>query len=79
MYTYGIGIELELRPGETRQLLHGGSEGGIGNKGQGGGMGAVGRWNVAGEEREAVVREKLEKWVQLHGGYVSGSVGGIGA
>ena len=69
VYTYGIGIELQLRVGETRQLLHGGSEGGIGNKGQGGGMGAVGRWNVAGEEREEVVRERLERWVEMHGGH----------
>lgn len=69
VYTYGIGIDLQLRQGETRQMLHGGSEGGLGNKGQGGGMGAVGRWNVAGEEREEVVRDRLEKWVEMHGGF----------
>ncbi|WVR08228.1 hypothetical protein IAU60_005275 [Kwoniella sp. DSM 27419] len=69
VYTHGIGIELELRQGETRQMLHGGAEGGLGNKGQGGGVGAVGRWNCGGEVREEVFRERLEKWVELHGGY----------
>ncbi|WWD20124.1 hypothetical protein CI109_104600 [Kwoniella shandongensis] len=69
VYTHGIGIELELRVGETRQVLHGGSEGGIGNKGQGGGMGAIGRWNTAGETREDAFRERLERWVELNGGY----------
>ncbi|KAK8849500.1 hypothetical protein IAR55_004834 [Kwoniella newhampshirensis] len=69
VYTHGLGIELELRVGETRQILHGGAEGGIGNKGQGGGMGAVGRWNTAGEIREDVFRDRLERWVELNGGY----------
>jgi hypothetical protein len=69
VYTYGLGILLDLRKGETRQLLHGGSEGGIGNKGQGGGLGAVGRWSGSGEEREEIMRERLEKWVELNGGY----------
>ncbi|RSH93519.1 hypothetical protein EHS25_007875 [Saitozyma podzolica] len=69
VYTHGLGIELELRPGETRQMLHNGAEGGIGNKGQGGGMGAVGRWNVGGEAREDVVRQRLEKWIELNGGW----------
>ncbi|WWC65675.1 uncharacterized protein I303_108296 [Kwoniella dejecticola CBS 10117] len=69
VYTHGIGIDLELRKGETRQILHGGAEGGIGNKGQGGGMGAVGRWNTNGEARHDVFRERLEKWVELNGGY----------
>lgn len=69
VYTHGLGIELELRPGETRQMLHNGAEGGIGNKGQGGGMGAVGRWNVGGEAREDVVRQRLEKWGELNGGW----------
>ena len=67
--TYGLGIELDLKPGETRQLLHNGAEGGLGNKGQGGGMGAVGRWNTSGEIRHDIVREKLEKWIDLNGGY----------
>ena len=67
--TYGLGIELDLKPGETRQMLHNGAEGGLGNKGQGGGMGAVGRWNNHGEERRERIREKLDKWVELHGGY----------
>ena len=67
--TYGLGIELDLKPGETRQMLHNGAEGGLGNKGQGGGMGAVGRWNNHGEERRERMREKLDKWVELHGGY----------
>ncbi|WWC95384.1 hypothetical protein V866_002246 [Kwoniella sp. B9012] len=69
VYTHGLGIDLELRKGETRQVLHGGAEGGIGNKGQGGGMGAVGRWNTNGDVRHEVFREKLEKWVELNGGY----------
>lgn len=69
VYTYGIGIDLQLRVGETRQMLHGGSEGGLLNKGQGGGMGAVGRWNVAGEEREEIFRERLRRWCDLNGGY----------
>lgn len=64
--TYGIGIELDLKPGETRQMLHNGAEGGLGNKGQGGGMGAVGRWNNAGEARRDAMREKLEAWVRLN-------------
>ena len=68
--THGIGIELELKPGETRQLLLGGSEGGAGNRGQGGGMAAVGRWNSAQDAREAVVVERLRRWVELHGGFV---------
>jgi hypothetical protein len=69
VYTYGLGIVLDLRKGETRQLLHGGSEGGMGNKGQGGGLGAVGRWSGAGEDREEIMRERLDKWVELNGGY----------
>ncbi|WWC93011.1 uncharacterized protein L201_007975 [Kwoniella dendrophila CBS 6074] len=69
VYTHGIGIDLELRKGETRQVLHGGAEGGIGNKGQGGGVGAIGRWNTNGEARHEIFREKLEKWVELNGGY----------
>jgi hypothetical protein len=50
-------------------MLHNGAEGGLGNKGQGGGMGAVGRWNTSGEARHDTVREKLEKWIDLNGGY----------
>lgn len=69
VYTYGIGIELDLKPGETRQILLNGASGGMGNKGQGGGTGALGRWNVAGEDRERIVRSRLERWVALHGGY----------
>lgn len=69
VHTYGLGIELDLKPGETRQILHNGAEGGLGNKGQGGGMGAVGRWNTGGELRHDLVREKLEKWIDLNGGY----------
>jgi len=69
VHTYGLGIELDLKPGETRQILHNGAEGGLGNKGQGGGMGAVGRWNTGGEVRHDMVREKLEKWIDLNGGY----------
>ena len=69
VYTHGLGIELDLRPGETRQVLHGGSEGGLGNKGQGGGMGAIGRWSGGGDAREEVFVQRLEKWVELHGGY----------
>lgn len=67
--TYGVGIELDLKPGETRQMLHNGAEGGLGNKGQGGGMGAVGRWNNYGEARMERIREKLDKWVELNGGF----------
>jgi len=69
VHTYGLGIELDLKPGETRQILHNGAEGGLVNKGQGGGMGAVGRWNTGGEIRHDLVREKLEKWIDLNGGY----------
>jgi hypothetical protein len=32
-------------------------------------MGAVGRWNTSGEFRHDLVREKLEKWIDLNGGY----------
>lgn len=67
VYTHGVGIELELRKGETRQLLSN-SDGGLGNRGQGGGTGAIGRWNANGETREDEFRGKLEKWVKLHGG-----------
>jgi hypothetical protein len=73
--TYGIGIELDLKPGETRQILHNGAEGGLGNKGQGGGMGAVGRWNTGGEARHDAVRAKLEKWIDLNGGYEVSTIG----
>lgn len=69
VYTHGIGIELDLKPGETRQVLLGGSEGGLGNRGQGGGTGAVARWNTSGESREDVVKERLDRWVELNGGY----------
>ena len=69
VYTHGIGIELELKPGETRQVLHGGNEGVLGNKGQGGGAGAIGRWNTASEGRQSVFRGRLERWVELNGGY----------
>ena len=69
VYTHGLGIELDLKPGETRQVLHGGAEGGLGNKGQGGGAGAIGRWNTASEGRQSVFRERLERWVELNGGY----------
>ncbi|WRT69500.1 uncharacterized protein IL334_006486 [Kwoniella shivajii] len=69
VYTHGLGIELELRKGETRQVLLGGAEGGIGNKGQGGGVGAIGRWNTNGDMREEIFKERLEKWVTLNGGY----------
>ncbi|EIW71689.1 hypothetical protein TREMEDRAFT_73385 [Tremella mesenterica DSM 1558] len=68
VYTHGIGIELELKVGETRQVLHGGNEGGLGNKGQGGGMGALGRWSGNGEIREEEFLKKLEKWIEIHGG-----------
>ncbi|WVQ79404.1 hypothetical protein IAT38_001501 [Cryptococcus sp. DSM 104549] len=68
VFTHGLGIDLELRVGETRQLLPG-SDGGFGNKGQGGGTGAIGRWSAGGEGREDVFRERLEKWVELNGGY----------
>ncbi|KAL1413194.1 hypothetical protein Q8F55_000945 [Vanrija albida] len=67
--SHGIGIELELQPGETRQLLMNGAEGGLGNKGQGGGVRVIGRWNAGGELREEAVRKRLERWVELHGGY----------
>ncbi|ORY34914.1 hypothetical protein BCR39DRAFT_515585 [Naematelia encephala] len=69
VYTYGIGLELDLKPGETRQVLFGGNEGGLGNKGQAGGTGAIARWNATGDVREAVFRRKLDKWVELNGGY----------
>ncbi len=68
VYTYGLGIELDLKPGETRQVLHGGAEGGLGNKGQGGGAGAIGRWNSGSDGRQEVFRERLERWVELNGG-----------
>ncbi|ODN78491.1 hypothetical protein L202_04122 [Cryptococcus amylolentus CBS 6039] len=68
IYTHGLGIELELRQGETRQLLAN-SDGGFRNQGQGGGTAAIGRWTATGEVREHNFRAKLEKWVKLHGGY----------
>ena len=69
VHTYGLGIELDLKKGETRQVLHGGNEGGLGNKGQGGGTGAIARWNAGGEAREEMVKERLTRWVELHGGF----------
>lgn len=68
VHTLGIGLELDIEAGETRQLLMGGAEGGFGNKGQGGGLRVVGRWNAGAELREDIVRSRLEKWVMLHGG-----------
>ncbi|WVQ75131.1 hypothetical protein IAR50_004740 [Cryptococcus sp. DSM 104548] len=68
VYTHGLGIELELRQGETRQLLPN-SDGGFKNRGQGGGTAAIGRWTATGDVREDLFRTKLEKWVELHGGY----------
>nr|ODN95510.1 hypothetical protein L204_04050 [Cryptococcus depauperatus CBS 7855] len=68
VYTHGIGIDLDLRKGETRQILPN-SDGGLGNRGQGGGTGAIGRWNANGEIREEIFRERLERWIELHGGY----------
>jgi hypothetical protein len=50
-------------------VLAGGNEGGFRNKGQGGGAGAIGRWNAGGEGRMDRVREKLERWVELNGGW----------
>ena len=75
MYTHGLGIELDLKRGETRQILPGGAEGRSGNKGQGGGAGPVGRWNTGSEGREEVFREKLERWVELNGGNEVGQAG----
>jgi len=72
VYTHGLGIELDLKPGETRQILHGGAEGGLANKGQGGGAGAIGRWNTSSEGRQELFRERLERWVELNGGYEVG-------
>ena len=67
VHTYGLGIELDLKPGETRNLL---SElEGSSSRGQGGGAGAIARWNGNGEAREREVRRKLDKWVELHGGF----------
>lgn len=73
VHTHGIGIELEIEPGETRQTLAGGVMGGLGNSGQGGGVRVIGRWSAGAEVREAAVREKLERWMDLHGGDVSPS------
>ena len=70
VHTFGLGIALDLKRGETRQVLPGGGDGGLGNAGQGGGTGAIGRWNAGGESREDTVRERLERWVELNGGYV---------
>jgi len=73
VHTHGLGIELDLKPGETRQMLLGGNEGGLSNRGQGGGMAAIGRWNSGQEQREDEFRRRLDRWVELHGGYeVSG-------
>ena len=66
--TYGLGIELELVPGETRNLPHE-HVAGSSTRGQGGGAGAISRWNGAGDERDREVRRRLERWVDLHGGY----------
>jgi hypothetical protein len=70
VHTHGVGIELELEPGETRQVLMGGGEGGIGNQGVGGGVRVIGRWSAGGEMREDTVRQRLERWVELNGGDV---------
>lgn len=72
VHTHGIGIELDLKPGETRRMLIGGNEGGLGNRGQGGGMAAIGRWNSGQEQREDLFRQRLDRWVELHGGYEVG-------
>ena len=69
VHTHGLGIELDLRPGETRRMFPDGNEGGLGNGGQGGGMGAIGRWNAGQEAREELFKQRLERWVELHGGY----------
>jgi hypothetical protein len=68
VHTYGIGIELELQPGETRQVLMGGAEGGLGNRGVGGGVRLISRWTAGGELRESTIRKRLERWVELNGG-----------
>lgn len=68
VHTLGIGLELDIEAGETRQLLMNGAEGGFGNKGQGGGLRVLGRWNAGAELREDIVRQRLEKWVTLNGG-----------
>jgi hypothetical protein len=61
--TYGIGISLNITPGETRfvQSHTGVLSGGAG--GVGGGIGAVGRWSAEAGAREAEFRKRLEKWV----------------
>ncbi|KAK1923765.1 hypothetical protein DB88DRAFT_464997 [Papiliotrema laurentii] len=69
VHTHGLGIELDLKPGETRQLVLSGYEDGMGDGGQGGGMGAVGRWSAGQEAREELFRRRLERWAELHGGY----------
>ncbi|CAK9780407.1 hypothetical protein CC85DRAFT_283529 [Cutaneotrichosporon oleaginosum] len=71
VHTHGIGIELEIQAGETRQLLLGGAPGGLGNRGQGGGMRLMGRWNAGADLRQDEVRRRLERWVELNGGEVT--------
>lgn len=71
VHTHGIGIELEVQPGETRQLFLDGGAGALNSGGQGGGVRVVGRWNAAADLREDEVRRRLERWVELNGGEVS--------
>lgn len=67
--THGIGLELELqRAGETREVLMGGALGGFDNEGVGGGVRVLGRWSATADVREAELRRRLERWVDLHGG-----------
>lgn len=71
VHTHGIGLELELQAGETRQLLLGGGLGGLGTQGQGGGVRLMGRWNAGADMRQDEVQRRLERWMELNGGVVS--------
>ncbi|GMK53482.1 hypothetical protein CspeluHIS016_0100680 [Cutaneotrichosporon spelunceum] len=70
VHAHGIGLELELQAGETRQLLIGGAVGGLGTQGQGGGVRLMGRWNAGADLRQDEVQRRLERWVELNGGEV---------
>ncbi|BEJ14158.1 hypothetical protein CspHIS471_0313320 [Cutaneotrichosporon sp. HIS471] len=70
VHTHGVGLELELQAGETRQFLLGGAVGGLGTQGQGGGVRLMGRWNAGADLRQDEVQRRLERWVELNGGEV---------
>ncbi|KZW04387.1 hypothetical protein EXIGLDRAFT_828264 [Exidia glandulosa HHB12029] len=56
---YGIGVEVDVAGDINAGLAYGS---GIG----GGGMASVARWAAAGETRKALLKTKLDRWIQLN-------------